>query len=398
MIVEQGGPDFVFPLSNRRLFPFHISTLHRTVRLETPNLGHFQRTLRLHPDKYESLIRVLHWDASPSIPTPDFIRTPETINPVRLLQVERQYFVNLEEVHIVGHNYCVRGNLPEACWFRQNPKLRRVTVRSLCAPTEAIFNMSSLSTINGIPFETIDIVQSSGILLQIRKLPSSTFKIRYCGEDAYWGYFRNLLTSMRVASLHYCNFAAEFDTLLQLFRAVEPCWLLELWLFAMNPHGPFAIPNTIYSPHLYRLSIGGHLGFPLTPLDHGPHTSNFAIGNSSLEQLHIGPGVSLLADRLLEVLRMKKREGNRLQSLKLDNIFSSLPLTSNSTPSDWGLPEWTSSCGREDVEQVRTLAKEMGIEISGTTFLGLEILESEGYRKAVAREEEEAAWATDEEE
>lgn len=37
---------------------------------------------------------------------------------------------------------------------------------------------------------------------------------------------------------------------------------------------------------------------------------------------------------------------------------------------------------------MRDVTRKLGIEVSGTTFLGLEILESEEYREALEREEE----------
>ncbi|GAA5828643.1 hypothetical protein JCM5353_008485 [Sporobolomyces roseus] len=397
-IVDQGGPDFVFPLANRHLLPFHISTLYRTVRLGTPNLGYFQRTLKAHTDKYASLIRILVWDASPSIATLNFVPPPDTINPVRLFRTELKEFVNLEEVHLVGHAQLLTIIFPQANWFDWNPKLRRITVRSFDAPTEAIFDMSNLSHINGLPLEMVTAIESSGILLQIRKLPSSsTFKIRYCGGDAYWNYFLTLLGHLKVVSLHYCNFSSELDTLCELFNNFDSRWLFELWLFILRePLQPLLLPNQTQCPHLYRLSLGGNMGFPIAPIV-SQSSSNFAVCHQSLDHLHVGPGLYLLADRLLDILRMKKREGNRLKTLKLDNIFSALPFTSNPTPSEWALPQWTPSCRGEDVEKLRDMAKEMKIEISGTTFLGLEILESEEYRKAVEQQEEEEAWESDEE-
>jgi len=90
------------------------------------------------------------------------------------------------------------------------------------------------------------------------------------------------------------------------------------------------------------------------------------------------------------LLQDQHDEGFPLKTFRMDTVYSALPLTSDPIPSDWTLPEWKPWFPKEEFEQIRDLAKRLGIEISGTTFLGLEILESDEYWEAVEREEEQA--------
>jgi len=248
--------------------------------------------------------------------------------------------------------------------------------------------MSSLLLVQGIPIDKVQSMRSLGILLCVRrgKLPS-TFEVRYCGEEDNLNSFLGILSTLQVSSLHYCDFSSTIETFTQLFAHLDTTILEQLWLFTIDRDPNVAAsdlsPGRAFEcPRLERLSVGGSFIFPWSKV--------YGLTNTPLQHVEIGPRTSVFPNRVQTLLQDQHDEGFPLKTFRMDTVYSALPLTSDPIPSDWTLPEWKPWFPKEEVEQIRDLAKRLGIEISGTTFLGLEILESDEYWEAVEREEEQA--------
>ncbi|GAA5846409.1 hypothetical protein JCM5353_006718 [Sporobolomyces roseus] len=193
--------------------------------------------------------------------------------------------------------------------------------------------------------------------------------------------FLDLLSTLPISQLQIVHFGPRSDLIGLLEAIPQPESLSGLSLFALDNH-----------QHLEKLFVSfaniSSLSRGQTACDDlDPFYS--VLEGLPLRHLHLGPGTQIDSDRILEFVSRGPEKLSTLSTLILDNIDAKMaPLRleydcdrKTRRYNEWVLPWWEPDFSKEGAEALKIAAIEAGVEVKGTTFYGLEIMETTEYKE-----------------
>jgi hypothetical protein len=306
-------------------------------------------------------------------------------------------FRNLENLTINGTIEMINSLLPAVNFFAAGTRLEHLRLDSRPFDSRYYYFEGSEeryvkpfdhSVLGRFPLQR----DSEVVVIDIRKLSSRSsspkFSVQLYGEQSINPRFVEIIKSFEISKLGIVNRGSnpDLETLLQAVKT--PSLLSSLSLFAVDNTQDFE-PILAAFINLSELSLGskacldGDVFYEL-------------LSTLPLTKLHLGAGNGSVNAQ--DILSLVKPGGSaHIPSLKLhvlDNINARIPdprsewmYEGGRGLSDWQLPKWNWWCKKEEVEELRRIAKQSGVETKGTTFFGLDIMKRKEYRSAKNVEE-----------
>ncbi|GAA5828667.1 hypothetical protein JCM5353_008493 [Sporobolomyces roseus] len=324
----------------------------------------------------------------------------------------------LRRVEIVGSFEAIKSALPGGDMFTSHTALEQVRFDSrrerydlsyreeeeeagrLCYDP---FDISKLRSIAGEPlsdYQAVDNHNLSEVVIDVSRTPSTdhqnepSYALRLFGHHMSNPHFDNLIQSLPLSELSLVSLSDCASLSRSLRRIPDPSIITHLTLFAIGSNEDVAKSLSLFE-NLSSLALGGDI------LSNSTLLYDY-LEIRPLEFLHLGPGTSINAKRMLEIVSTGAKT---LRSLTLDNIDAHLPSevydyidkedhsawrqrVFHRRLEDWVLPDWTMECTEDEVRKLKAAAEAAGIKVTGSTFFGLEITETKEYKDDLEREAE----------
>jgi len=406
-IFDSFSASYILPPINRRLLPFHQSQLFRSPILTESKYRRFKVALDSN-EKLKDYVRAFELEFRPMAS-----RKPIQVSPSRPeLSEMLASLPNLESFTLRARPQIIDALLPSIEHFEKNPKLRSILAKPWVEESDPArdwcdaFDCSKLHVINNEAALGVlvgDTAQHVGpLIVEIacqKQQDISTFALRYCAYD-----YSSKRCDEVLQGLPFTRLEVTLPDLLRylsgglLSHLADPSTLKHLSLIGLNTASIFhddTIPELSNFVNLHHLSISGDI-FPSIPRFYE------TLRQLPLSSLEFGPRAKVDTQALIHLISSQSQPSRiNLKLLVLNNLYcASADIEEDSELDEWAPALWTANCSKEGVEQLRIVAKGLGIDTAGTTFLGVDIEDSEHYQEALRRfeaEEESDEEVSDEE-
>jgi len=394
-IFDSYDTSYILPPINSRLLPFHQSQLFRSPILTESKYRRFKVALDSN-EKLKDYVRAFELEFRPMAS-----RKPVQVSPTRQnLSEVLASLPNLESFTLRARPQIIHALLPSIEHFKKNPKLTSILAKPWvegsalvgldwrdafrCSKTHDAQDEEGLDDLIG---NSADDVLGPLVFEVTRQRDSSTFGLRYCAYMLFGKDFEEAFRALPITNLQITLLAPPSNLSDFLSCLADPSALQHLSLMLLNPG--INLSSTLL-----------HVLATFTGLEHLSYSGRIFPSSSAffdilrqlpLKSLEFGPN-SDVDVQALTILLSHRRQPARidLKRLILNNFEADVPEDEEDADvGEWTVPEWTETCSKEGVEKLRIVAKGLGIETAGTTFLGLNIEDSEAYQDALEREEEE---------
>jgi len=392
-IFDSWDQSYILPPLNRFLLPFHQEQRFRSVSLGPKNYRSFKAVL----DRNESLKVLVREVELEVLPLTD--RNRIQLSPTRQeLSTLLASLDNLRSFTLKAPGQCIEKLLPAAEQFKLNSKLESLLARPWTRVPNGsqlwlnAFDDSVTRYVNGdqdleiMVGEAVTGVVDDPMIFEIKRGKRSTFSVRYCTRRMLSQGLFDLLATFPVTHLDLVMLVPLSTLPKILSTSIEPSRLSRLSLTVLLPVNvdPLLSLELLASfTGLSYLSFSGGV-FPSSPelydtLRHLP-----------LSTLAFGPDTDVDVQALTSLFSTRIQPNlSGLKQLVLSNFNADTPEDEEDVEFDeWIIPDWTRRCSKEGVEKLRIIAGDSGIETAGSTFLGLDIEDSEAYQAAIERSEE----------
>ncbi|GAA5892779.1 uncharacterized protein JCM6883_007471 [Sporobolomyces salmoneus] len=375
--------SFVLPPLCSALLPFHRSQLYRKVTVILYQFDILQRTLQANKalcSFVESL--VLRFQSGQNSSTSASIPLPR---PGTLRQFMRS-LPSLKTIFLTLDSNSVLKYYPLKSDFANNAQLTKLTLKSVHSPNARnFFDWEELRSERNGPAlgELYEEQVEPEVYLELAKRSGGTFGLRYCT-------LKTTEIDVHTTPLSRINLVAFTHSvhLGRLLRTVgQPLLLTNLSLFSFNNT---TTSSSLAPDFLSRFSNLTHLALGGTSLLTSPEFFD-SLSLLPIKYLRLGPHSRVRVQPLIDLISEESKLTN-LAKLILDNLDSEAPSKEDEEDADldeWTVPDWTTECSKEKVEELKALAERSKIKIEGSTIRGLEILQSEAYQAALERAEHE---------
>lgn len=259
------------------------------------------------------------------------------------------------------------------------------------------FDLSGLREIYGDPLSSFAHSSSREYIIDLRhhssispRFPSSqnlSFDLRLFACNNRKKPFLDLLSTLPISQLQIVHFGPRSDLIGLLEAIPQPESLSGLSLFALDNHQHLEKLFVSFA-NISSLSLGQTACDDLDPF-------YSVLAGLPLRHLHLGPGTQIDSDRILEFVSRGPEKLSTLSTLILDNIDAKMaPLRleydcdrKTRRYNEWVLPWWEPDFSKEGAEALKIAAIEAGVEVKGTTFYGLEIMETTEYKEDKAEDD-----------
>lgn len=323
---------------------------------------------------------------------------------------------NLESFTLRARPRTIDALFPSIQHFKSNPKLMSILAKPWVADVNRVEDWRDAFDCLTSPYVVKHTKHLSSLvgdtsndlgplvieIKQQKHQDASTFALRYCAHNLlrenHTDPNKNLaviLGSLPITTLEVTAFEPGSSFVLSILP--NPSALQRLSLIALSPSSPCSsllIGMFASCTNLQHLTFSGNFF---------PSNANFyeTLSQLPLISLELGPSSIVDTQALIHFVSRQHRPNRmNLKLLILNNIYSArADVEEDSELDEWAAPVWTETCSKEGVEKLRIVAKGLGIETAGMTFLGVDIEDSETYQEALRRsEEEESEEESDEDE
>jgi len=389
-IFDSWDQSFILPPINRSLLPHHRAQRFRSVTLTPRNYHAFEAAVHSN-GVLRGLVQFFNLEVASWTNHRSFHRLP-------LPRELSSFLASLPDLKQISLRLAPGSGEPLLCpsnHFTLNPTLEYLIAKPFVSDQDLgekwrnVFDTKQTRKVRdewGLRrlFDKLCFDIGEPVVFELkRQKRSSTYSLRYCTREILSHDLRNALERYQIRRLHLVMLRAS-STLNQILSTLaNPSSLthLDITLVALTAGAPLLGPDALRTfTNLTHLALSGAI-FP-TSTEFYKTLQQFP-----LRSLHFGPNLDVDIKALTELLT-DQTESNRinLDQLVLDNIDAKVPAEEEEADlKDWVVPDWTETCTKEGVEKLRMVAKGLGIEIAGSTFLGVDIEDSEAYQEALER-------------